>query len=101
MPSRLAPRLFVATGSYNEFGKRPMKRTLADRSASTATFEFPQPFREPVGDSQVGPSPHFTEEDFVALFESSGEALVIIDALGVIQNVNARGRELLALKDGA
>jgi len=78
-----------------------MKRTLADRSASTATFEFPQPFREPVGDSQVGPSPHFTEEDFVALFESSGEALVIIDALGVIQNVNARGRELLALKDGA
>ncbi len=35
----------------------------------------------------------------MALFESSGEALIVIDRIGVIQNANTRGRELLRLKE--
>lgn len=97
--SRLAPRFFVAIGSSKDPGEQRMKRTGTDRSASSATFEFPQLSRESTGNSRVESPPHFIEEDFVALFESSSDALVIIDALGAIQNLNARGRELLRLKD--
>ncbi len=38
---------------------------------------------------------------FSAVFDSSGEALVIIDAAGTIQRANQRARELLRLKDAA
>jgi signal transduction histidine kinase/ActR/RegA family two-component response regulator len=36
---------------------------------------------------------------FSALFETSGEALLVIDAAGVIQRVNRRARELLGMTD--
>src|SRR5271154_5201488 len=36
---------------------------------------------------------------FNAVFDSSGEALIVIDPLGAIQKANRRARELLRLKD--
>lgn len=38
---------------------------------------------------------------FAAVFDSSGEALVLIDSAGAIQRANARARELLRLRGGA
>jgi two-component system NtrC family sensor kinase len=41
------------------------------------------------------------DEAFNAVFDSSGEALVVIDSTGVIHRANRRARELLRLKDQA
>jgi len=41
------------------------------------------------------------DEAFNVLFDSSGEALVIIDTAGAIQRANRRARELLRLRDAA
>jgi len=43
----------------------------------------------------------FDEGSFAAVFDTSGEALLIIDARGVIQRVNRRARELLGMPDAA
>jgi len=42
-----------------------------------------------------------TDAAFHAVFDSSAEALVLIDALGVIHRANRRARQLLRLKDRA
>lgn len=39
-----------------------------------------------------------TDEAFNAIFDSSAEALVVIDSAGVIQRANSRARELLRLQ---
>jgi len=43
--------------------------------------------------------PLFTDDRFNALFDSSGEALIVIDQTGGIQQANSRARELLRLKN--
>jgi two-component system NtrC family sensor kinase len=78
-----------------------MKHLDTNAAATSATFDFAQPARAADIDSEIALSPHFDEEDFNALFESSGEALVMIDASGVIQKANERGREILRLKERA
>jgi two-component system NtrC family sensor kinase len=42
-----------------------------------------------------------TDQAFNAVFDSSEEALVLIDSAGLIQRANRRARELLRLKDAA
>jgi PAS domain-containing protein len=42
----------------------------------------------------------FEDGSFAAVFDTSGEALLIIDARGVIQRVNRRARELLGMPEG-
>ncbi len=42
-----------------------------------------------------------TDAAFHAVFDSSGEALVLIDSLGVIHRANRRARQLLRLRDAA
>ena len=76
-----------------------MKRIDSGRSASSATFDFAHLPELADGNLPPSPSSRFTEADFIALFESSGEALIVIDRIGVIQNANLRGRELLRLKE--
>lgn len=46
-------------------------------------------------------SPIHADEAFDAVFDSSGEALVLIDHAGVIHRANRRAGELLRLKDAA
>ncbi len=43
--------------------------------------------------------PLFSDDRFNALFDSSGEALIVIDQTGGIQQANSRARELLRLKN--
>jgi PAS domain S-box-containing protein len=43
----------------------------------------------------------YGDEAFAAVFDSSAEALVIIDSAGIIQRANPRARELLRLKEPA
>jgi hypothetical protein len=95
MFSQSASRFFAATGYCRGAGKAAMKHFDTKDAATSATFDFAEPARAADIDSDIAVVPRFDEEDFNALFESSGEALVMIDASGVIQNVNGRGRELL------
>ncbi|MGH9690943.1 MAG: ATP-binding protein [Candidatus Acidiferrales bacterium] len=39
------------------------------------------------------------DEDFRAVFDSSGEALIVVDSGGIMQRANARASELLRLQD--
>jgi len=48
-----------------------------------------------------GLSRSYGEEAFAAVFDSSAEALVIIEANGTIQRANRRAREVLRLKESA
>ena len=43
--------------------------------------------------------PLFADAGFNAVFDSSGEALLVVDRKGLIQQANGRARELLRLKD--
>jgi hypothetical protein len=95
MLSLSASRFCAATGSCWGAGKAAMKHLDANDAATSATFDFAQPARAADIDSEIAVVPRFDEEDFNALFESSAEALVMIDASGVIQKANGRGRELL------
>ena len=76
-----------------------MKHFDTNDAATSATFDFARPSRTTAIDSDVAEASRFDAPDFNALFESSGEALVMIDASGVIQKANGRGRELLRLKE--
>jgi two-component system, NtrC family, sensor kinase len=61
-----------------------------------------RPTRHPAAPSPAQlPTPPAADAAFGAIFDSSGEALVIIDPAGVIQRANPRARELLRLKDSA
>jgi len=77
-----------------------MKHLDGNDATASATFDFAPPSHAAAINSQLDPIP-FIEEDFNALFESAGEALVILNAAGMIQNANGRGRELLRLKKTA
>ncbi len=58
--------------------------------------------RQPAAKSPAHLSiPPAADAAFAALFDSSAEALVIIDSLGSIQRTNPRSREMLRLKDAA
>jgi signal transduction histidine kinase/CheY-like chemotaxis protein len=46
-------------------------------------------------------APQGLDAAFAAVFDSSGEALVLIDSAGAIQRANDRARELLRLREGA
>jgi len=46
----------------------------------------------------TGVDQRYGDEAFAAVFDSSAEALVIIDALGIVHRANPRARELLRLK---
>ena len=76
-----------------------MKRVETSDAACSATFDFARLPRPASIDSEIAVATRFDEADFNALFESSREALVVIDAFGVIQKANRRGRELLRLTD--
>ena len=49
--------------------------------------------------SQPNTLPLFEDAGFNAVFDSSGEALIVADRKGLIQQANLRARELLRLKD--
>jgi PAS domain-containing protein len=49
--------------------------------------------------SQSNTLPLFADAGFNAVFDTSGEALVVVDQKGLIQQANRRARELLRLKD--
>src|ERR1700683_1724746 len=49
--------------------------------------------------SQSNTLPLFADAVFNAVFDTSGEALVVVDQKGLIQQANRRARELLRLKD--
>jgi signal transduction histidine kinase/CheY-like chemotaxis protein len=56
--------------------------------------------RKPVADSPKYPPTQLpADAAFNAVFDSSGEALVLIDSAGVIHRANRRARELLRLKE--
>src|ERR1700693_5131646 len=58
--------------------------------------------RKPVADSPKSPPAQpSTDAGLHAVFDSSGEALVLIDSAGVIQRANRRARDLLRLKDAS
>jgi signal transduction histidine kinase/CheY-like chemotaxis protein len=78
-----------------------MKHFERDGASSSASFDFARPSQGDAGKPHLGAIHQFAGADFKALFESSGEALIIIDASGAIQKANGRGRELLRLKDAA
>jgi signal transduction histidine kinase/CheY-like chemotaxis protein len=74
-----------------------MKHLDTNDAPTSATFDFAR--SSPVTlNAEITEVPRFDDADFHALFESSGEALVMIDAAGIVQNANGRGRELLRLK---
>ena len=52
-------------------------------------------------DPQSNTLPLFADAGFNAVFDSSGEALVVVDLKGLIQQANVRARELLRLKDSS
>jgi signal transduction histidine kinase/CheY-like chemotaxis protein len=52
-------------------------------------------------DPQPNTLPLFADAGFNAVFDSSGEALVVVDRKGLIQQANVRARELLRLKDSS
>jgi PAS domain-containing protein len=55
--------------------------------------------RNPAGHALgTGVDHSYGDEAFAAVFDSSAEALVIIDALGIVHRANPRARELLRLK---
>src|SRR5579863_4920255 len=68
-----------------------MKHLDSNDRIPSATFDFPRPAQND--------AVHFDEADFEAIFESSAEALLMVDVFGAIQRVNGRGRELLRLKE--
>jgi len=57
--------------------------------------------RKSVSHSPPSPARIPTDAAFNAVFDTSSEALVLVDAAGVIQRANQRGRELLRLKDAS
>jgi two-component system, NtrC family, sensor kinase len=71
-----------------------------NRSAPLSVDDLARPGQNPEARSPALPAaqPPF-DAAFNAVFDSSGEALVIIDSAGAIQKANRRARELLRLKD--
>jgi signal transduction histidine kinase/FixJ family two-component response regulator len=57
----------------------------------------------PKGSSHAQPNtlPLFPDAGFNAVFDSSGEALIVVDRKGLIQQANLRARELLRLKNSS
>jgi PAS domain S-box-containing protein len=55
--------------------------------------------RTPTSNPPAGVIGGFDEGSFAAVFDTSGEALLVINARGVIQRVNRRARELLGMPD--
>src|ERR1700685_4661391 len=51
--------------------------------------------------AQPNTLPLFADAGFNAVFDSSGEALIVVDRKGLIQQANLRARELLRLKDSS
>jgi signal transduction histidine kinase/DNA-binding NarL/FixJ family response regulator len=59
-------------------------------------------FRPPAARSLAPASPPVADDAaFRAVFDSSAEALVVIDFAGIVQRANSRARELLRLKDSS
>jgi signal transduction histidine kinase/CheY-like chemotaxis protein len=73
--------------------KQTHRTALLDLPATTVQIRHPE-----VHPSLYPSPPLAAEGAFNAVFDSSGEALVIIDASGMIQRANLRARELLRLK---
>jgi signal transduction histidine kinase len=76
-----------------------MKHFDTNDAPTSATFDFARPSLAAAPNLEIAAVRGFNEADFSALFESSGEALVIIDTSGVIQKAKGRGCELLRLKE--
>jgi signal transduction histidine kinase/CheY-like chemotaxis protein len=73
-----------------------------NRTAPLETTDSANPARHSAVHPSVHPSPPLAADGaFNAVFESSGEALIIISSSGTIQRANPRARELLRLKDAA
>ena len=67
----------------------------------TGTRDLPHPPRaERSSVAKPTPLPFGTSADFNALFDSSAEALVVVNTAGELQRANARARELLRLREG-
>src|SRR5579859_1600992 len=96
--SRSAPHFYAAIAFCRGAGNEMMKHSDTNGAPTSATFDFARP-SPAAHDSEITEAPRFDEADFDALFESSGEALVMIDAEGIVRNANGRGRELLGLKE--
>lgn len=75
-------------------GGSPMRQVITMTNAGHSSF------RNPAGHA-LGPGINrgYGEEAFSAVFDSSAEALVIIDPAGIIQRANRRAREVLRLKE--
>lgn len=74
----------------------------SDRAAQFTPADKTHSSRQPgAGSSTHAVATFIADEAFSAVFDSSGEALVIIDPGGAIQRTNRRARELLHLKDAA
>jgi len=71
----------------------------ADEISGNARGNSPAAQSSP--DPQPNTLPLFADAGFNAVFDSSGEALVVVDRKGLIQQANVRARELLRLKDSS
>ncbi len=89
---------FRATALSRDAGSNPTNRTGG--SAVLLTMDAVDASRETVAYSDAtGLAKPLDDAAFSAVFDSSGEALLLLDSMGVIQRANKRARELLHLKE--
>jgi nitrogen-specific signal transduction histidine kinase len=84
-----------ANTSTNDAAHGLLASPPSDRENS---FRAPSARPQPLAPRDLPQAPNGT---FIAVFDSSAEALVLIDSAGVIQRANSRARELLRLQDSA
>ena len=75
-----------------------MKHFDTKDAATSATFDFAQPARAADIDSEIAVVPRFDEDDLDVCLRPAARALVMIDASGVDQKANGRGRELASIE---
>ena len=75
----------------------PIKHT--DRLVLPRNLDRSRAAHRPLDNSQLSMVQLFAEAGFNAVFDSSGEALVVVDSAGGIQKANQRARDLLRLRD--
>jgi signal transduction histidine kinase/CheY-like chemotaxis protein len=97
---RAAVELLHSSSALVDESGQMMTMKDADELAFFAMADPVHRARKPVTEPQkYAPTQIPADAAFNAVFDSSGEALVLIDSAGVIQRANRRARELLRLKE--
>src|ERR1700745_4005012 len=89
---------YAATGSCRRVGEAEMPKRLNSTLAGTGSLLTAEHHVPSSPRAEMMPLFHGTA--FSAVFESSGEALIVVDSLGAVHQANRRSQQMLRLRGG-